>query len=292
MIMPALARLLFCLCLAFALPIQAFAAPQAEEPLRVIVINLRSATLTAQYWNPILDYLGRRSGIPLQLQIGRSQAETVEMINRGDADLVVSGTIFSPQALTVGYRVVARTAGPPVQGQIVVARNSPLKSFRDIAGKEVGFSSRSVFIAYALPMNEILRTGIEIKPNFAGNQEGVMGQLASGRIQAAAVHSQVMREFSEREGFAYRVLWSSEKYTTWPVAVHPRLSAPQVAALQAALLGMQDDPEGQRLLAACAAVIKQQPPYGFVAAAERDYDNYRRFYKTTLVRDCAGCSPK
>lgn len=290
--MSVIARFLPRLCTALLLLVWACSVPAAGEPLRVAVINLRSATLTAQYWNPILDYVGRRSGIPLQLQVGRSQAETVEMINRGDADLVVSGTIFSPQAQTVGYRVVARTAGPPVQGQIVVARNSPLKAFRDIAGKEVGFSSRSVFIAYALPMNEILRTGIEIQPSFAGNQEGVMGQLASGRIQAAAVHSQVMREFSEREGFAYRVLWSSEKYMTWPVAVHPRLPAAQVAMLQAALLGMQDDPEGQRLLATCAAVIKQQPPYGFVAAAERDYDNYRRFYKTTLVRDCVGCPPQ
>lgn len=36
-------------------------------------------------------------------------------------------------------------------------------------------------------------------------------------------------------------------------------------------------------------VIKQQPHYGFVAADDRDYQNYLRYFKTSLVRDCDGC---
>lgn len=267
-------------------------AQGAEEALRFTVINLRSATLTAQYWNPILDYLGRRSGVPLVLQVGRTQGETAAAINRGEADFVVSGTTFSPLAQAVGYRVIARMAGPQLQGQIVVARDSALRTLSDIRGAEVGFSSRSGFIAYALPMEQLLRAGLEIKPGFAGNQEGVMGQLANGRIQVAAVHSEVMREFSEREGFAYRVIWSSEKYQTLPLSAHPRLPAGQVRALQEAAIGMVDDPEGAAILARSAAIIKQRPPLGFAAASDRDYENYRRFYKTTLVRDCEGCPSK
>jgi len=265
---------------------------RAGEVRSFTVINLRSATLTAQYWNPILDYLSRKSGVSLQLTIGRSQPETVAAINRGEVDYVVSGTIFSPRSQLLGYRVIGRLAGPPVHGQIVVAQGSKLKTLNDIEGAEVGFSSRSVFIAYAVPMNEIVRRGLHVKANFAGNQEGVMGQLLSGRIEVAAVHSQVMHEFSEREGFAYRVLWSSEKYQSWPLSAHPRLPDAEVKAVQAAVLAMKDDPVGREILIRSAAIIKQQPPFGFMPASDRDYENYRRFYKTTQVRDCDGCSPQ
>jgi hypothetical protein len=54
--------------------------------------------------------------------------------------------------------------------------------------------------------------------------------------------------------------------------------------VQAAFDGMARDPAGARLLEASAALIGQKPPFGFVAAANRDYDNYRNFYRTTLVR--------
>ncbi len=47
--------------------------------------------------------------------------------------------------------------------------------------------------------------------------------------------------------------------------------------------GMAKDPEGARILEASAGLIHQQPPFGFVAAGNRDYDNYRRFYRSTFV---------
>lgn len=36
--------------------------------------------------------------------------------------------------------------------------------------------------------------------------------------------------------------------------------------------------------AASAGLIQQKPPFGFVASENRDYDNYRSFYRTTWVR--------
>ena len=50
---------------------------------------------------------------------------------------------------------------------------------------------------------------------------------------------------------------------------------------------MGRDPEGARILEESAALIQQKPPIGFVASDNRDYDNYRRFYRTTLVRPLA-----
>jgi phosphonate transport system substrate-binding protein len=133
-------------------------------------------------------------------------------------------------------------------------------------------------------MDALLRKGIGVAPQFAGNQEGAMAQLKSQRVVAAGVNSQLMRDFAQRENLAYRVLWSSEPFHNLPVSALPRVPAAATAAVRDALVAMADDPEGARVLAASADLVKQAPPLGFVVSADRDYENMRRFYRSSLVK--------
>jgi phosphonate transport system substrate-binding protein len=47
---------------------------------------------------------------------------------------------------------------------------------------------------------------------------------------------------------------------------------------------MDKDPEGRKVLAAAGALIKANSALGFVAAEDKEYDGYRAFFKTTLVK--------
>jgi hypothetical protein len=47
---------------------------------------------------------------------------------------------------------------------------------------------------------------------------------------------------------------------------------------------MGDDPEGVRVLAASAEVLKQEAPLRFVASKDSEFDSMRKFYRTTLVK--------
>jgi len=256
------------------------------------VLNQRSAVLTAQHWNPILHYISKKTGVTLELKMGKTAPETSAMIGRGEFDFVYSNTIFTPLNAPAGYRVFARPIEPAIQGQIVVPEDSPIQTLKDLDGKEVGFPSVAAFVGYAVPMNALLHAGAKVKPVFAGNQEGIMGQMKAGRVMAAGVNSTVMRDYGRRENYRYRVLWTSEDYFNLPISAHPRVPEKEAAAVRGAFLGMASDPEGLKVLEASAAVIKQQPPYGFVAADDKDYQNYPRYYKTTLVKDCDGCPGK
>ncbi|HCC53995.1 MAG TPA: ABC transporter substrate-binding protein [Desulfobulbaceae bacterium] len=197
----------------------------AEEPLFFSVLNQRSATLTAQYWNPILSYVSVRSGVPLRLKMGRTAPETTAMTVRGDFAFAYTNHLFTPKRDLLGWRVIARPAGKGIQGAIVVPETSPVKTLTDLAGKEVGFPSPEAFVGYWVPMDALLKAGVEVKPTFAGNQEGVMGQLKAGRIIAAAVNAQVMESYARREHFLYRTIWQSEAYLDLPVMAHPRCLA-------------------------------------------------------------------
>ena len=257
--------------------------PQSE-PFSFGVISHRSPTLTAQFWNPILSYVSERSGVPLHLKVARTGPEHTDMVGRGELDFLYSNHNFIKEHEAIGYRVFARPKEDPGKGQIVVLENSTIRSLDDLQGKEMTFPHTAAFLGYHLPMDALLRKGIHVKPLFAGNQEGAMGQLKAGRTIAAGVNAEVMRAFAQREHVAYRVLWSSEAYLSLALSAHPSVPAKKVSAVREAFLQVADDPEGVKVLEASAAVLKETALLRFIAAKDADFDNMRRFYRTTLVK--------
>lgn len=254
-----------------------------ETSLSFGVMPQRTITLNAQYWNPILNYVSRHSGVPLQYKPNKNTAEHAGMIREGVFDFAYSNYFFIPEYAGANYQVVVRPAEAAIRGDIVVLANSPIQSLTELAGKEVGFPHRAAFVGYLVTYDKLLHEGIQVQVVFGGNQEGIMGQLKAGRVVAAGVNSQVMRDFAERERLAYRVLWRSQDYFNIPIIVHPRIAQEKVEAVRAALLQMTTDPEGLRILKESADLIKLEPPYGFVASGAQDYENTRIFFQNALV---------
>jgi phosphonate transport system substrate-binding protein len=257
----------------------------AVETYSFGVLSQRSAVLTAQYWNPILDYIQKKSGIALALKVARTAPESNDAIERGEYDFVYSNTIFQPKMAQANYQVILRPQTEAITGQIVTLEDSPIHSLKDLDGREVGFPSLAAFVGYAVPMDQLLRQGVTVTPVFGGNQEGIMAQLKAGRVIAAGVNNQVMKSFAARENLRYRVLWESRPFLNLPIAVHPRVPPAVAEAVKRAFDGMDNDPEGMRVLEASAKVIGQKPPLGFRASSQADYQSYIDFYKHTLVKD-------
>ena len=69
-----------------------------------------------------------------------------------------------------------------------------------------------------------------------------------------------------------------------PLVAHPRVPLATVAAVLDALRAMATDPEGRKILAAGAELLKLDPPLGFVAARDSDYDNARSFLRSSVVK--------
>jgi phosphonate transport system substrate-binding protein len=246
--------------------------------------NQRSPSLTAQYWNPILDYVSRRSGIKLELQVASTGDRSSETTVKGEYDFVYNNHQFKPSAASQGYSVILRPRAADIAGQIVTLEDSPIKSLKDLTGKTVGFANPKAFAGYTVQMDHLMRLGIEVVPVFGGSQQGIMGQLMSGHVIVVGVNSAVMQEFAERENLRYRVLWQSPPYPELAISVHPRVPAKSVEAVRTAFAGMADDAEGRQVLAASATVINQKPPYGFYPATQKDYQAYLDFYRRSVFK--------
>jgi phosphonate transport system substrate-binding protein len=249
-----------------------------NAPLPFGVINQRSIALTAGYWNPILAYVSRRSGVPLQLRMAKTAPETTGMSVRGELAFVYSNHLFTPERDALGFVVIARPEESAIRGQIVVVDDSALKSIADLEGKDVAFPSQEAFVGYQVPNAALERAGVTVKPVFSGNQEAAMAQLRFGKVAAAGVNDRIMATYGEREGVRYRALYSSDAFQSIPILAHPGVPAATRMKVQAAFVGMMKDPEGAEILRVASDAIGKSKASGFVASSNEDYENYRRFY--------------
>lgn len=261
------------------------AAFAAEELYFFNVLNHRSVALTAQYWNPILTYVSKKSGVPLELKLNKTSKENTAIAETGAYHFLYTNHFFTPERDRLGYRVIARPAGPGIRGQLVVPKDSPIESLKDLEAKEVVFPTPDGFTGYFVVMDMLLRSKVNVKPVFSGNQEASFGQLRVNKVAAAGVNDSALALYARREGFEYRALWTSELYNDLCIMANPKVPKEKVAAVQAALVGMAKDPEGRKILEAGAELLKMQGDLGFIVSNNRDYDNYRAFFKNTLVRD-------
>jgi len=272
---------------AAALLVAIFIAPlpaAAEQPYAFHVLMQRSIALTAQYWNPILTYVSTKSGVPLELRLAKSAKDGNAVAELGGYDFQYTNHFFTPERDRLGWKVIARPAGPGIRSQIVVPVDSPIQSLQELKGKEVAFVTPDGFTGYWLPMDALLRAKVNVKVVFTGNQEASSAQLRVNKVAAAGVNSSVMARYGRRESFEYRALWTSDIYQDLCIMANPKMPAEKVAAVRAALVDMAKDPEGRKVLQAGADLLKSNTELGFVAADDKDYDNYRRFYKTTQVK--------
>ncbi len=260
-------------------------APAADQALYFNVLNQRSIALTARYWNPILGYVTEKSGVPLELKLSKTTKENNAIAEKGAFHFLYTNHFFTPERDRLGYRVIARPAGPGIRAQIVARKDSPVMTLKDLEGKDVAFATPDAFAAYWLPMDALLRAKVHVQMTFAGNQEAAFAQLSVNRVAAAGVNSSVMERYSRREGLEYRVLWTSDLYNDLCIMANPKVPAKTVAAVRDALVNMAKDPQGRKILEAGAELLKIDGDLGFVASSNRDYDNYRAFFKTTLVKD-------
>ena len=236
------------------------------------VLNQQSPELTAEKWNPILQYLSKVAGISLKLKMGPTVKSTDDMMGTGEFDFVFTNHHLQKEYQKIGFKTLAKWAGPPIYGVFIISPESKITSLRDLNGKKIAFPSKDAFIAYAVPMVELKKQNIKVEPVFAGNQEGALGQIKFKQVDASAVNSRNLSQFIEREKVQLKEIWKSEPYSEIPVIVHPRVESKVASKVQKALINMAGDPQAKDIL-------DKGKFKGFETATDSEYENARIIYE-------------
>lgn len=244
---------------------------EENKPLIFGVLNQQSPQLTAERWNPIINYLSKVTGFTFHLKMGPTVQKTDEMMGKGEFDLVFTNHNFQTEFDGV-YKVIARWSGEPIYGVIAVQPDSSIKQLSDLEGKKLAAPSEDAFVAYAVPKVVLENAQIKVNISFAGNQEGALAQLKAKMVDAAAVNSRFLKQYMERHKIQFREIFISEPFAELPIVAHPRLSAEKIQAIQNALLNMKNDPNA-------VEIFEKVKFKGFELAQEKDYDNVRKIYR-------------
>ena len=243
-------------------------------------VNQFDIALTADYWNPIIAYVSEKSGVQLNLKIGRTSADTTSYVLAKEVEFVFTNHLFSPEREKLGWKVFGRRNTPALQGQIVVPEDSALTDVAQLRGQEVAFAGPEALIVYKVPYAHLLAKNIDIKVVFSGNQNAAFAQLFSGRVAATGGSSQLVEGYTRREGKRFRVLWTSEPFQDLALMASSKVPDAVVRKVANAFFDMAKDARGRDVLAQASSVIGLPQDTRFVPASGADYAAYRRFYQS------------
>ncbi len=256
------------------------ATTQTQRVYRFSPVNQYGIDLTARYWNPIIEHVSRRSGVRLDLKIGRTSADTTAYALANEVEFLFSNHLLSPERDRLGWRIFGRRSTPPIHGALVVLAGSNLQKLEDLAGRPVGFPGPEATVSYKFTYAKLIERKIPIQVVFGGNTDGALAQLASGRVVAVGVNTQLADGWSRRENKPLRELWRSAPVYDLPLLVAKSVPDADLQAVKAAFLNMRNDAEGRQVLQTTAALVKIEPDTVFVAADASEYAVYREFFRT------------
>ena len=243
-------------------------------------VNQYGIELTVSYWNPIIEYVSKRSGVKLHLKIGRTSADTTAFVLAGEVHFVFSNHLFSPDRERLGWVTFGRRDTPPIYSQIAVLADSPLQKLDELAGQPVTFPGPEALVGYRLPYAELLKRNIPVMVDFGGNMDGAFAQLASGKAKAVGANSQLAEGWAKRENKPLRILWQSAPLPDLALMAAKTVPPKVLASVGRAFTQMDKDPEGRAILTSVSAVIKLPQPAGFIPSNGSEYGAYRDFYRT------------
>ena len=230
-------------------------------PLRVAVAAVISPKATFDTYSPLLDYLAKQLDRPVELLQRPTYAEINELLRTGQADVgFICGGAFV-EGERDGYMellVVPEIGGTTTyQALIIVAADSPYRSFEDLRGRRFAFTdplsnTGRLYIQYRLAQMDETPESFFGESIYTYSHDNSIRAVAQGIVDGATVDSLVFDALVRSEpdlGRRLRVVERSRPFGIPPVVVHPDLAPTLKAALQKALLNMHTDSQGRSALA-------------------------------------------
>lgn len=231
-------------------------------PLKVAVAAVISPQGTAESYQPLLDYLSDKLDRPIQLVQRRTYAEVNDLVRDGGVDVAfVCTAAYVAGRDAFGMELLA---APQVNGEVayysvlIVPADSPATGMADLRGKVFAFTDPLSNTGRNYPT--WLVSQLDETPDtffartfYSYSHDDAIRAVADGMADGAAVDSLVYDYALARDpGLSerVRVIHTSPPFGIPPVVVGPDARPQLKAELEALLLGLADDPDGQSALRA------------------------------------------
>ena len=262
-------------------------SPSAKErPRRVAMSAAFVSEQGVPVYGEIISYLSEKTGVRYELVSGLGYGTINEMLKSGVVDYgFVCGYPYilahdkpRPEVDVLAGPIMKnpRYGGKPVYfSDLIVRKDSPLRSLRDLAGRTYVYNEELSNSGYNMPRSHLVELGLTHgffgKVLRSGSHEESIRMVAEGLADASYVDSLVLeydRDGAHGPAAEVRVIESLGPSPVVPLVASSKTSAEERERLMHQLLTMHLDPRGRQILD--KALVAR-----FVAVSDKDYDPLR-----------------
>jgi phosphonate transport system substrate-binding protein len=239
-------------------PRSVHAAPAAPTPASVPgELPLYSVFVVPQFqpvevhrtWGPVLARIGQEMGVRFELKTAKDIPAFEAEFKAGTPDFAYMNPYHAVMAHRAqGYVPLVRDV-TPLSGIVVVRKDDPIKSVKELQGQEIAFPAPNAFGA-SLWIRALLseQHKVSFKATYAKTHSNVYRQTIAGRAAASGgIRATLDREPDEVRK-QLRVLMETPAVAPHPLSPHPRVPPAVRQALQAAFERLGRDEAGKALL--------------------------------------------
>lgn len=243
---------------------------QAAEPYTFAVVPQFERHRLFTVWNPIIEEVQKRSGVKLKLMSALTMPEYDQGMPKGKFDFVYANPYhIYRESKGQGYIPLVRD-NVPLRGILVVKKDSPVQSVKELNGKVLAMPYPNAIGASLLLRAELERLQhVKMTPLYVKNHSSVYLHVANGLADAGGGVEKTLEEQDKAVRDNLRVIYTTQPFTSHPVAAHPRVPKEVREKVRQAFLDMAATPEGKKLLA-------EVPFKQLVAASPQDYESLRK----------------
>jgi len=240
-------KYIFAFCITLSL--STIANTAHAETLTFGIVPQQSAKTLARLWTPICNYLSEKTGYTIQFSTAKDIPTFERRLLKGEYDIAYMNpyhyTVFHEKP---GYEAIAHQADKRIKGIVVVKKDSDITSLQQLNNSQLAFPSPAAFAASVLPRAKMKADGIEFEPKYVSSHDSVYLNVSKGLFPAGGGVERTFNNTPPKVKETLRILWRTPGYTPHAIASNPELNTDTLQKLKQALIGMNNDPEGQALL--------------------------------------------
>ena len=257
-------------------------SPDASKtPGRTLVIGLipeRNIFKQIERYQPLATYLNGKVGIDIKLKVLSRYGNIIDNFRSAGLDGAFFGSFtYALGHAKMGLAVLARpedsSGVSTYYGLVFVRKDSGIRTAKEMKGKRFAFVDKATTAGYLLPLEYFRNHGISDyrryfrETYFAGTHEDAVYDVLNRKADVGAAKNTVYRRLAAEDGRITRdlvILARSPEVPENGLALRGDIDESVRKAVTAALIGMNDDPEGRRVLERFGA-------RRFIATSDSDY---------------------
>ncbi|MBI1864789.1 MAG: phosphate/phosphite/phosphonate ABC transporter substrate-binding protein [Nitrospirae bacterium] len=201
-------------------------------------------------WAPLAERLSRETRLSIRLKVYQSYEEFDADLLKGVPDLVFMSPYHAVRARRAqGYIPLVRDGAKPLTGVLVVHRDSPVRTLRDLDGGEIAFPSPNAF-GSSLYMRSLLteKEKIRFTPRYVGSHTNVYRHVILGKAAAGGGVVGTLGKQPPEVRNQLRIVYETPSVAPHPLGAHPRVPKEVRHAVTEAMLRLGADEAARGLL--------------------------------------------